>query len=145
MLCPTRAFLVPRTTVRLCPTYGTRLIDVCEQCRRGAFNNELLLFLRWRRTKGPVHPAAVLNTAIFSRFRKTCGSCKCTRDSHDVLHEEWVNVRDRLGFKPVQDPDKRVSKERSYSQGYSWVPPGLPSHKVRASRGFFFSIISLYG
>lgn len=62
--------------------------------------------------------------------RKTCGSCKCTKDSHDVLHEEWVNVRDRLGFKPVQDPDKRVSKERSYSQGYSWVPPGLPSHKV---------------
>ncbi|XP_008188309.1 prickle planar cell polarity protein 3 isoform X2 [Acyrthosiphon pisum] len=63
-------------------------------------------------------------------IRKTCGSCKCTKDSHDVLHEEWVNVRDRLGFKPVQDPDKRVSKERSYSQGYSWVPPGLPSHKV---------------
>lgn len=80
------------------------------------------------------------NFFFFFNFvsRKTCGSCKCTKDSHDVLHEEWVNVRDRLGFKPVQDPDKRVSKERSYSQGYSWVPPGLPSHKVCVWY-FFFS------
>lgn len=63
-------------------------------------------------------------------FRKTCNSCKCPRESHEVYHEEWVNVRERLGFKPPVDPDKRVSRDRSHSEGYSWVPPGLPSHKV---------------
>lgn len=69
--------------------------------------------------------------------RKTCQSCKCPREAHDVYHEEWVNVRERLGFRT--DPDHDVdrpghgapgSKERSQAEGYSWVPPGLPSHKV---------------
>lgn len=60
--------------------------------------------------------------------RKTCHSCKCPREAHDVYHEEWVNVRERLGFRP--DPERRGSKEKSQAEGYSWVPPGLPSHKV---------------
>lgn len=47
-----------------------------------------------------------------------------------MYHEEWVNVRDRLGFKPPTDPDRRPSREKSISEGFSWVPPGLPSHKV---------------
>lgn len=71
--------------------------------------------------------------------RKTCHSCKCPREAHDVYHEEWVNVRERLGFRldVDQDPDKptRGSKERSQAEGYSWVPPGLPSHKVSRGTG----------
>ncbi|XP_069688884.1 prickle planar cell polarity protein 3-A isoform X3 [Periplaneta americana] len=62
--------------------------------------------------------------------RKTCNSCKCPREAHDVYHEEWVNVRDRLGFKPPTDPDRRSSREKSISEGFSWVPPGLPSAKI---------------
>lgn len=48
-----------------------------------------------------------------------------------MYHEEWVNVRERLGFKPPVDPDKRVSRDRSHSEGYAWVPPGLSSTKVK--------------
>jgi hypothetical protein len=66
-------------------------------------------------------------------FRKTCNSCKCPREAHDVYHEEWVNVRERLGFKPPADPDRRPSREKTISEGFSWVPPGLPSHKVRVN------------
>jgi hypothetical protein len=47
-----------------------------------------------------------------------------------VYHEEWVNVRERLGFKPPADPDRRPSREKTINEGFSWVPPGLPSHKV---------------
>ncbi|KAJ1522873.1 hypothetical protein ONE63_002017 [Megalurothrips usitatus] len=61
-------------------------------------------------------------------IRKTCQSCRCPREAHDVYHEEWVNVRERLGFR--SDLDQRGSKERSQAEGYSWVPPGLPSHKI---------------
>jgi len=47
-----------------------------------------------------------------------------------MYHEEWVNVRDRLGFKAPTDPHLRPSREKSILEGFSWVPPGLPSHKV---------------
>lgn len=47
-----------------------------------------------------------------------------------MYHEEWVNVRERLGFKPPADPDRRPSREKTINEGFSWVPPGLPSHKV---------------
>ncbi|KAF6212014.1 hypothetical protein GE061_012532 [Apolygus lucorum] len=60
--------------------------------------------------------------------RKTCNSCKCPRESHDVFHEEWVNVRERLGI--GQDQDKWGSRDRVISQGLSWAPPGLPPYKV---------------
>ncbi|KAK3913259.1 Prickle planar cell polarity protein 3, partial [Frankliniella fusca] len=76
-------------------------------------------------------------------IRKTCQSCKCPRESHDVYHEEWVNVCERLGFRTDLDqdgaeragglrgnPGARSTKERAQAEGYSWVPPGLPSHKI---------------
>ncbi|KAF4532399.1 hypothetical protein B566_EDAN003851, partial [Ephemera danica] len=64
-------------------------------------------------------------------IRKTCNSCKCPREAHDVFHEEWVNVRDRLGFKAPTDPERRPSsRERSLNEGYSWVPGGLNSDKI---------------
>uniref|UniRef100_A0A0K8TEX0 Four and a half LIM domains protein 2 n=1 Tax=Lygus hesperus TaxID=30085 RepID=A0A0K8TEX0_LYGHE len=61
-------------------------------------------------------------------WRKTCNSCKCPRESHDVFHEEWVNVRERLGI--GQDQDKWGSRDRVISQGLAWAPPGLPPYKV---------------
>ncbi|KAL1437615.1 hypothetical protein MTO96_048763 [Rhipicephalus appendiculatus] len=36
-------------------------------------------------------------------WRKVCNNCKCPRESHDVYHEEFVNVRDRIGIK-ASDP-----------------------------------------
>ncbi|XP_054261787.1 four and a half LIM domains protein 3 isoform X4 [Macrosteles quadrilineatus] len=63
-------------------------------------------------------------------WRKTCSGCKCPREQHEVVHVEWVNVKERLGFKPSADPDKHNSRDRSYSEGYAWVPPGLPSYKI---------------
>ncbi|XP_043215188.1 prickle planar cell polarity protein 3-like isoform X2 [Amphibalanus amphitrite] len=63
-------------------------------------------------------------------WRKICANCKCDRESHDLCQEDWVNVRDRLGFTGVLEPDKRVSKDRAFQQGYSWVPPGLSREKI---------------
>ncbi|KAE8737532.1 hypothetical protein FOCC_FOCC017004, partial [Frankliniella occidentalis] len=76
-------------------------------------------------------------------IRKTCQSCKCPREAHDVYHEEWVNVCERLGFRTDLDqdgaeragglkgnPGARSTKERAQAEGYSWVPPGLASHKI---------------
>ncbi|XP_039293877.1 prickle planar cell polarity protein 3 isoform X6 [Nilaparvata lugens] len=62
--------------------------------------------------------------------RKTCNSCKCPREDHEVYHDEWINVQERLGFKPSQDPEKRNSRDRCLQEGYSWVPPGLSSRKI---------------
>ncbi|XP_039293878.1 prickle planar cell polarity protein 3 isoform X7 [Nilaparvata lugens] len=61
---------------------------------------------------------------------KTCNSCKCPREDHEVYHDEWINVQERLGFKPSQDPEKRNSRDRCLQEGYSWVPPGLSSRKI---------------
>nr|CAD7461760.1 unnamed protein product [Timema tahoe] len=71
-----------------------------------------------------------LSSLTVTAARKTCNSCKCPREAHDVYHVEWVNVRDRLGFKPPADPDRRSTRERSMSEGFSWVPPGIPSHQI---------------
>ncbi|KAH7937526.1 hypothetical protein HPB49_012838 [Dermacentor silvarum] len=61
--------------------------------------------------------------------RKVCNNCKCPRESHDVYHEEFVNVRDRIGIK-ASDPSQHTSKEKTLQEGYSWVPPGLSSAKI---------------
>ncbi|KAK6620564.1 hypothetical protein RUM43_010856 [Polyplax serrata] len=62
--------------------------------------------------------------------KKTCNSCKCPRESHDVYHKEWVNVRNRLGFDSPMDMAKSTSKDKSFNEGYAWVPSGLPSYKI---------------
>nr|XP_050027160.1 prickle planar cell polarity protein 3-B-like isoform X2 [Dermacentor andersoni] len=62
-------------------------------------------------------------------WRKVCNNCKCPRESHDVYHEEFVNVRDRIGIK-ASDPSQHTSKEKTLQEGYSWVPPGLSSAKI---------------
>ncbi|KAL1138613.1 hypothetical protein AAG570_008676 [Ranatra chinensis] len=61
---------------------------------------------------------------------KTCNSCKCPRDGHDVYHEEWVNVRDRLGYKTQADIDTKSTRERCINQGFAWIPPNLTQLKV---------------
>ncbi|XP_075232742.1 four and a half LIM domains protein limpet isoform X6 [Lycorma delicatula] len=63
-------------------------------------------------------------------WRKTCNSCKCPREDHEVYHDEWVNVQERLGFKASQDSEKRSCKDRCVLEGYTWVPPGLSSRKI---------------
>ncbi|XP_064595087.1 four and a half LIM domains protein 2-like isoform X2 [Liolophura sinensis] len=63
-------------------------------------------------------------------WRNTCNNCRCPREIHDVYHEEVVNVRDRLGWKKQEDPKLQVVKERALKEGYTWVPPGLSSHKI---------------
>ncbi|XP_075232744.1 four and a half LIM domains protein limpet isoform X8 [Lycorma delicatula] len=63
-------------------------------------------------------------------IRKTCNSCKCPREDHEVYHDEWVNVQERLGFKASQDSEKRSCKDRCVLEGYTWVPPGLSSRKI---------------
>ncbi|XP_059483861.1 prickle planar cell polarity protein 3-A isoform X1 [Neocloeon triangulifer] len=59
-------------------------------------------------------------------IRKSCSTCKCPRESHDIFHEEWVNVKDRIGCKVQLNSDLKLStREQSISQGYSWIPGGL--------------------
>lgn len=72
-----------------------------------------------------------LQNDIFYYSRTVCNNCKCPREAHDVCHEEFVNVCDRIGFQPSPEPARHpISKEKTLSEGYSWVPPGLSSHKV---------------
>ncbi|GFR32615.1 prickle planar cell polarity protein 3 [Trichonephila clavata] len=60
-----------------------------------------------------------------------CNNCKCPREAHDVCHEEFVNVCDRIGFQPSPEPSRHpISKERTLSTGYSWVPPGLSNERI---------------
>ncbi|XP_046578865.1 prickle planar cell polarity protein 3-A-like isoform X2 [Haliotis rubra] len=63
-------------------------------------------------------------------WRNTCQNCKCPRELHDVYNENFVNVRDRLGWKRQDDPSLQVSKEKTLREGYTWVPPGLSSQKI---------------
>ena len=62
--------------------------------------------------------------------RNTCANCKCPREVHDIYNENFVNVRDRLGWKRQDDPNLQVSKEKTLRSGYTWVPPGLSLEKV---------------
>ena len=78
---------------------------------------------------------------IMYYFRTVCNNCKCPREAHDVCHEEFVNVCDRIGFQPSPEPSRHpISKEKTLSEGYSWVPPGLSSYKV-----MFCNFWSSYG
>ncbi|KAG8198196.1 hypothetical protein JTE90_015294 [Oedothorax gibbosus] len=64
-------------------------------------------------------------------WRTVCTHCKCPRELHDVCHEEFVNVCDRIGFQPSPEPSRHpISKEKTLSEGYSWVPPGISSQKI---------------
>ncbi|CAH0387151.1 unnamed protein product [Bemisia tabaci] len=66
-------------------------------------------------------------------IRKTCNSCKCPRESHNVYHEEWVNVRERIGFKTPANGDRLPSKELCLNEGYSWIKQFFdcfPEHQV---------------
>ncbi|KAH9519397.1 Prickle planar cell polarity protein 3 [Bulinus truncatus] len=64
-------------------------------------------------------------------WRNVCIHCKCVREDHDVYNENFVNVRDRLGWKRDDGPEKTVSKEMTLSEGYTWVPANLSSKKIR--------------
>lgn len=72
------------------------------------------------------------NTACFQCFfdRNTCKVCKCPRERHDIYNENFVNIRDRLGWKRNDDPSVQVSKDRTLREGYTWIPPGLSSEQV---------------
>lgn len=69
---------------------------------------------------------------VFNVFfvRNTCKVCKCPRERHDIYNENFVNIRDRLGWKRNDDPSAQVSKDRTLREGYTWIPPGLSSEQV---------------
>ncbi|XP_055888823.1 prickle planar cell polarity protein 3-A-like isoform X2 [Biomphalaria glabrata] len=64
-------------------------------------------------------------------WRNICIHCKCLREEHDIFNENFVNIRDRLGWKRDDGPEKSVSKEKTLSEGYTWVPANLSSKKIR--------------
>ncbi|RWS27718.1 four and a half LIM domains protein 2-like isoform X2 [Leptotrombidium deliense] len=63
---------------------------------------------------------------------KVCNNCKCPRESHDIYHEEYVDVRNRIGLKATTTTASNSGdcRDKSSQQGYSWVPPGITSDKV---------------
>ncbi|XP_052244288.1 prickle planar cell polarity protein 3-like isoform X2 [Dreissena polymorpha] len=75
-------------------------------------------------------------------WRSTCTVCRCPRELHDIYNDNFVNVRDRLGWRRDDDPQTHSTKEQTLRHGYSWVPAGLtrdeieeymeqlPNHKV---------------
>ncbi|XP_078322633.1 prickle planar cell polarity protein 3-A-like isoform X2 [Crassostrea virginica] len=64
------------------------------------------------------------------KWRNTCSVCKCLRERHDIYNENFVNIRDRLGWKRNDDPSAQVSKDRTLREGYTWIPPGLSSDQI---------------
>ncbi|XP_061176535.1 prickle planar cell polarity protein 3-A-like isoform X2 [Saccostrea echinata] len=64
------------------------------------------------------------------KWRNTCNVCKCPRELHDIYNENFVNIRDRLGWKRDNDPTAQVSKDRTLREGYTWIPPGLSSEQI---------------
>ncbi|CAL1548021.1 unnamed protein product, partial [Lymnaea stagnalis] len=67
----------------------------------------------------------------FHDWRNICANCKCLREAHEIFNENFVNVRDRLGWKREEDPSRSVSKEETLGEGYTWVPSSLSSKKIR--------------
>ncbi|XP_063403214.1 prickle planar cell polarity protein 3-like isoform X3 [Mytilus trossulus] len=76
--------------------------------------------------------ACVERCSGFSRhkWRNTCQNCKCPRELHDIYNLNFVNVRDRLGWKRIDDPLNCATKEDTVSLGYTWVPPALSPEQV---------------
>ncbi|XP_076444426.1 testin-like isoform X1 [Babylonia areolata] len=66
----------------------------------------------------------------FHSWRNNCTHCKCPRDDHDVYNDNFVNVRDRLGWKRQDDPTVHTSKEKTLREGFTWVPSGLTREKI---------------
>lgn len=62
--------------------------------------------------------------------RNICQHCKCQRELHDLYHEDFVNIRDRIGWGSPTDPALQVNREKTLKMGYTWVPPGLSKEKV---------------
>ncbi|XP_014242506.1 prickle planar cell polarity protein 3-A isoform X4 [Cimex lectularius] len=91
--------------------------------------NKNVCALQRRSTNLPDKSVAPLDRFKLAHM-KTCNSCKCPRETHDVYHEEWVNVRERLGLGSDEKKDKWTSRDRMISQGLAWAPPGLPPYKV---------------
>ncbi len=67
-------------------------------------------------------------------FRNICDKCKCAREHHDIYHEDFVNVRERLGWETPRDPEIWPGKERTLQAGYTWIPAGLSFEKVTATK-----------
>ena len=63
--------------------------------------------------------------------RHLCVNCHCPRDAHQVYHSEFVDIRERIGLEQPEDVKLRADPEVTMREGYTWVPPGLNSHKVR--------------
>ena len=57
-------------------------------------------------------------------------NCKCARDVHDVYHDGFVNIWDRLGWEVPKEYGPQ-SEEVAHGYGFSWVPPGVSMEKVR--------------
>ncbi|PVD28899.1 hypothetical protein C0Q70_11494 [Pomacea canaliculata] len=66
----------------------------------------------------------------FHSWRNNCRHCKCSREIHDVYNDNFVNVRDRLGWKREEEPAHQVAKEKTLREGFTWVPPGLSRKKI---------------
>ena len=47
-----------------------------------------------------------------------------------MYNDNFVNVRDRLGWKRQDDPNQHPSKEKTLREGFTWVPAGLTREKV---------------
>ncbi|XP_071505531.1 testin-like [Diadema antillarum] len=64
------------------------------------------------------------------KWRSTCASCHCSRDEHDLIHDNLVTVFERLNL-PIEDHAQlQRTKEKALALGYSWVPNGLSVSKI---------------
>nr|XP_002731816.2 PREDICTED: prickle-like protein 3-like [Saccoglossus kowalevskii] len=64
------------------------------------------------------------------QWRKNCLNCRCLRIEHDIIHDNYVTVKEHMGLTSSEDDSTKEEKERSVSHGYSWVPAQLDSEKI---------------
>ncbi|XP_067140319.1 prickle planar cell polarity protein 3-like isoform X2 [Centruroides vittatus] len=64
-------------------------------------------------------------------WRIICNNCKCSRYSHDIYHQNFVDVKDRIGFNDLSNANKINLKEITLNEGYSWIPFGLTAEKIK--------------
>ncbi|XP_070568581.1 four and a half LIM domains protein 2-like isoform X1 [Ptychodera flava] len=63
-------------------------------------------------------------------WRKSCLNCRCPRLDHDIIHDNYVTVKEHMGLQSADDSETKSEKERAIRNGYSWVPTGLSADKI---------------
>ncbi|XP_067131736.1 four and a half LIM domains protein 2-like [Centruroides vittatus] len=64
-------------------------------------------------------------------WRTICENCKCSRECHDICHDDIINVRKIIGMKDQDEQNRMWLKRTALEEWYSWVPSELSPDKIQ--------------